>query len=160
MPAITRRAFLKVGCSAAIAAMAGSRFGSFAFGSPLEEPNQNILIVIFLRGGADVLNILSPLSGDDRVYYEDARPELKIPVAELLPLGSHPLGLHPAMYALHDLYNAGDLAIVQAAGMHSDTRSHFDAQAFMERGAPDQTLPSTGWLTRHIETAPFAIGSD
>ena len=160
MPVISRRAFLKVGCSAAIAAMAGSRFGSLVFGSPLAEPNQNIMVAIFLRGGADVLNILTPLSGDDRAYYEDARPELKIPVAELLPLGGDPFGLHPAMGALYDIYNTGDLAIVRAAGMHSDTRSHFDAQAFMERGAPDQALPSTGWLTRHIETAPFTIGSD
>jgi uncharacterized protein (DUF1501 family) len=160
MPTITRRNFLKIGCSAAIAAMVGSRFNTLVFGSPLDEPNQNILVVIFLRGGSDVLSILPPLEGDDRSYYEDARPELKIPVAELLPLGSHPFGLHPTASALHDLYNAGDLAIVQAAGMYSDTRSHFDAQAYMERGAPDQILPSTGWLTRHIETAPFTIAPD
>ena len=160
MRPISRRTFLKIGCSAAIVAMSGVRFRSLVFGNPLIDPNQNTLLVLFLRGGADAINILPPLEGDDRGYYEDARPELKIPVADLLPLDGHPFGLHPSASALYDIYNAGDLAIVQAAGMHSDTRSHFDAQAYMERGAPDQPLPSTGWLTRHNETAPFTIADD
>lgn len=160
MKSVSRRTFLKIGCSAAIAAMAGARFRSLVFGNPLIDPNQNTMVVLFLRGGADTLNIVPPLEGDDRVYYEDARPDLKIPVAELLPLNGYPFGLHPSASALYDIYTAGHLAIVQAAGMYSDTRSHFDAQAYMERGAPDQTLPSTGWLTRHNETAPFIIASD
>ena len=82
----TRRGFL-VGCSTAIASLAGSRFNSFAFaqdgggssgsGGPY---NDEILVVLFLRGGQDGLNLIVPTGGasNARQYYELARPNLRV----------------------------------------------------------------------------------
>ena len=114
---ITRRQFL-VGCSAAIASLAGARLTSLAFASPLETFNTDILVVVFLRGGCDGLNIVPPIAGPDRGHYETARPVLKIPASgqnAALPLDQQ-FGLHPAAAPLHELYQDGKLAIVHAAG--------------------------------------------
>jgi len=152
---ITRRGFL-AGCSTAIAALAGSQLTSLAFASPdAENESREIIMAIFLRGGADGLSIVPPLAGPDRGYYEMARPQLQIPTSganALIPLDDR-FGLHPFAAPLHDLYQDGKLAIIHAAGLTSDTRSHFDAMAFMELGTPGQKRTPTGWLTRHLLTA-------
>ncbi|NJN54040.1 MAG: DUF1501 domain-containing protein [Anaerolineae bacterium] len=155
MTKTSRRGFM-VGCSSAIAAMAGARLNFAAFANPELEPNQEIMVVIFLRGACDVINFIPPIGGIDRGHYETARPDLLIPtvgVDAALPLGLHPFGLHPAAASLHDLYQDGKLAIVQATGMHEDTRSHFDAMAFMELGTPGSKSSSSGWLSRHLSSA-------
>jgi uncharacterized protein (DUF1501 family) len=143
-----------VGCSAAIAGWTGGlRFT--AFGSPEAEPNQEILIVVFLRGGMDGLNVVAPIAGPDRAIYESRRPNLAIPTSgtgAALPLDAR-FGLHAGAGALHGLYQSGKLAIVHAAGLTSDTRSHFDAMQFMELGTPDSKSLTSGWLTRHLESA-------
>ncbi len=153
MSALSRREFLK-GCSAAIAGMSGARLSSALFGNPESEPSQPVLVSIFLRGGADVLNLIPPIGGVDRSHYEAARTEIRVPAAEALPLGNEPFGLHPAAERLHEIYAAGDLAIVQATGMHADTRSHFEAMSFMERGAPNNKQLGSGWIARHLASAP------
>lgn len=153
MPKITRRNFL-VGCSSAVAAMAGARFHSVAFGDPAAEPDQEILIVVFLRGGMDALNFIVPTGGNDRGYYQAARPTLAVPAAQTHALGNHPFGLHPAALALRDLYADGRLALIPAAGMHNDSRSHFDAMSYMELGTPGSNFGSSGWITRHLATTP------
>ncbi|MGL4651678.1 MAG: DUF1501 domain-containing protein, partial [Caldilineaceae bacterium] len=149
----SRRGFM-VGCSAAIAAWTGGlRFT--AFGSPEAEPNQEILIVVFLRGGLDGMNVVMPITGADRGHYESMRPSIAVPVSgtgAALPLGGI-FGLHPGAAALHGLYQSKKLAIVHAAGLTSDTRSHFDAMQFMELGTPDSKSLTSGWLTRHLESA-------
>ncbi len=154
MQGITRRGFV-VGCSAGLAALGASPL-SLA-GVAGEGPGEHeVLVVIFLRGGADGLNIVAPLDGDDRGHYEAARPELALPASgedALLPL-DRGLGLHPAAAPLHELYQEGRLAVVHAAGMHADTRSHFDAQELMELGTPSSRATTTGWITRHLESAP------
>lgn len=151
----TRRGFM-VGCSAAIASMAGARLNYAAFGSPEEEPTQEIVVVVFLRGGCDALSLIAPYGASaDRGHYETARPTLKLPDSganSLRQLGNNPFGLHPSAGELHDLYTNGSLGVVLAAGMNSDTRSHFDAMAYMELGTPDQRSTTTGWLTRHLST--------
>lgn len=149
----TRRGFL-VGCSAAIASMTGG-LSFTAFGSPEQEPNQDILVVIFLRGGMDGLNVVPPLQDPDREHYEGKRPELQIPTSgdgAAINLDDR-FGLHPAAAALHGLYQDKRLAIVHAAGLTSDTRSHFDAMQYMELGTPDSKRTGTGWLTRHLSSA-------
>ncbi|MFN8439790.1 MAG: DUF1501 domain-containing protein [Caldilineaceae bacterium] len=149
----TRRGFI-IGCSTAIAAMAGGvRFT--AFGSAEDEPNQDILIVVFLRGGMDGLSLVMPIAGADRGYYEAQRPNIAIPVSgtnKALSLNSQ-LGLHPAASPLFDLYQAKKLAFIHAAGLTSNTRSHFDAMQYMEMGTPDNKATTSGWLTRHLQTA-------
>ena len=76
----SRREFL-VGCSAAIAAMSGSRLSHLVFGSGGNGQQQNVLLYVFLRGGIDGLTLVPPTDGPDRGTYEEARPVLKVPSA-------------------------------------------------------------------------------
>lgn len=151
---LSRRGFM-VGCSAAIAAMAGGRISYVAFGSPHAEPNQEIMIVVFLRGGMDGLSAVFPIAGADRGIYEESREDIAIPTTgttAALQLTDF-FGMHPAGAPLMDLYTAKKLAIVHATGLTSDTRSHFDAMQYMELGIPDSKAATSGWLTRHLESA-------
>lgn len=159
MSALTRRDFLEDSCRGLCAAAgaavltAGLTRLAFAAGAPDE-----VLVVLFLRGACDALNFLPPLDGPDRALYEAARPNIKVPVKgdkAALALDGR-LGLHPAAAPLHELYKAGKLAFVQAAGMTSDSRSHFDAQAYMELGAPDRKTATNGWIARHLVNGPAA----
>ena len=144
-PTITRRNFLQ-GCSYAIASMAGARLTNLAFS---EQSNPaDTMIVVFLRGGWDALNVVPPLQGDDRGFYEKARPDLKI--SDLLPL-SDQFGLHPALAPLHGLYQAGKMGVVHAVGLDYATRSHFDAQEFIELGTPGSKSTTSGWITRYLQ---------
>jgi len=151
---ITRRGFV-AGCSAGLAALTASRLSLAGFDGS-GNGDHEVLVVVFLRGGADGLSIVAPADGPDRGFYEAARPELALPASgddALLPL-DRGFGLHPAAAALHPLYQDGRLAVVHAAGMHADTRSHFDAQELMELGTPSSRSTSTGWITRHLQSAP------
>ena len=150
---ITRRGFL-VGCSAAVTALAGSRFNTIAFADPGD--NTEILLVVFLRGGMDGLSTVPPIAGNDRGFYEAVRPTLQIPVSgpdAALALDAQ-FGLHPAAAPLLDIYQNGNLAIVQAVGMDIVNRSHFDAMQFVELGTPGDKSTTTGWLARHLSSAP------
>ncbi len=163
---LSRRQFL-MGCSTAIAALAGARLTQAVFAEPgaAATPNRETLVVIFLRGAWDAVHVIPPTSGADRGYYEDARRSyLRYPASGAggaLALGSLDgpngvtgLGLHPALAPLLNLYQAGRAAFVVACGMHSPTRSHFDAMAYMELGTPDNKTTGAGWITRHLQTAP------
>ncbi len=147
---LTRRGFLQ-GCSAAIAALAGVRFNSLAFADP--GSNQDILIVLSLRGGMDGLSLLPPLEGDDRRDYDDLRPNLKIPIKKALAVGDGHWGFHPAAAPLRDLFQDGKVAIVHNAGMDRVNRSHFQAISWMELGTPGSVSIGSGWLTRHLRSA-------
>ena len=83
--------------------------------TPSTDEDHEILVILFIRGGWDALNVISPLGGEDRNYYEIARPDLKIPSSgqgASLPLDEQ-FGLHPAMSPLYDLYQDGALAFFQ-----------------------------------------------
>ena len=150
---VSRRGFM-VGCSAAIAGLAGSRFNSLAFADPGTGVDE-VLVVLFLRGGMDGLTLVPPIGGNDRGYYEGARPRLAVPSSgpgAALPLAGQ-FGLHPAAAPLLDLYQDGRLAIVQAAGMTEANRSHFESMEFMELGTPGESNTPTGWLTRHLQSS-------
>ncbi len=152
---LTRRGFLG-GCSAAIAAMAGARLTNIALASPAGVANDEILIVVFIRGGWDVLSIFPPLAGADRSYYEAARPTIKVPVSgagAAIQLNSQ-FGIHPALAPLQNLYQAGKMNVVLATGLQDDTRSHFDAMEYIETGTPGIRATPTGWLTRHLSSSP------
>ena len=69
-----------------------------------------------------------------------------------MQLGNSNLGLHHRAAPLHDLFNDGKLALIPATGMHSNTRSHFDAMQYMELGTPNSKSATSGWLTRHLQT--------
>src|SRR5579872_4312751 len=130
---------------------------------------KKILVAIFQRGAADGLNIVVP-HGETRYYA--MRPTIAVP----RPSASDPqnsaidlngfFGLHPALAPLKPLYTAQHLAIVHAAGSPDPTRSHFDAQDYMESGTPGRKSTQDGWLNRllaqlpgqHPATAAIAFG--
>ena len=147
---LSRRQFLQ-GCSYAIAALAGARLTNLAYAAP-DDP-ADTLVVVFLRGGWDALNVVPPLMGDDRGWYEKARPGVKIPDRRLINLNDQ-FGLHPGLAPLHELYQDGKMGIVHAVGLDYDTRSHFDAMEFIELGTPGSKATTSGWITRHLQTAP------
>jgi len=155
----TRREFL-MGCSAAIAAMAAARVGQLAFAEPAQPQATNeIFVQIFLRGGCDGLSLLCPYDDDD---YRRERGTLALPSSgPNAPLGIDPnnpsfnpvgFGLNSKMPHLRDLYNSGHLAFIHACGLDDDTRSHFDAMDYIERGTPGNKTTSSGWLTRHLQS--------
>lgn len=147
----TRRTFL-YGCSAAAATLAGARFSFAAFGR--SSATSPVLVVIFLRGGADGLSMVAPLDGVDRAFYEAARPRLALPRSgpdALLPLDGR-FGLASVAAPLVNFYQRGKVAIVVACGLTDDTRSHFDAQEYMELGTPGTRSTSSGWLARLLSS--------
>ncbi len=100
------------------------------------------LVVVFLRGGADGLNLVVPLEDDG---YHRARPRIAIGKKEAVPLDGF-YGLNPLLKSLEPAYKDGALAIIHAAGSEDDTRSHFEAQDLMEHGG----ITAGGWLGRFL----------
>jgi uncharacterized protein (DUF1501 family) len=163
MPNLTRRGFL----GALGAASLPHWFPRVAFAAPGRESTQrDTLVCIFLRGGADGVNVVVPFG--DRFYYEN-RPTLAIrePGASAnraIDLDGF-FGLHPALKPLKDVWDDGALAAIHAAGLPVNNHSHFDAMDWMERGTPGERRVLTGWIGRHLaavdptNTSPFrAIG--
>ena len=114
------------------------------------------LVVIFQRGAVDGLNTVVPY-GD--AVYRRVRPTIAIPAPRggsrdaALDLDRH-FGLHPALDPLLPLWGEGSLAIVNAVGSPDSTRSHFDAQDFMESGTPGVKSTDDGWMNRHLQCHP------
>ena len=115
------------------------------------------LVVVFLRGGADGLALVSPTSDPEFIA---ARPE-DLRVLRKGDSAGHVIKqlfadvdfrFHPAAQGLSDLYNAGDLSLIHAAGLTEATRSHFDAEARIERAA--KAGDAGGWLGRWLKTIP------
>lgn len=106
------------------------------------------LVVIFLRGGADGLNMVAPLQDDG---YYNARPRIAVSRSKAIPLDGF-YGLNPALKELAPAYHDGALAIIHAAGSEDSTRSHFEAQDLMEHGG----IVGGGWLGRflRVQTSP------
>ena len=150
----TRRAFLK-GSSMAMFGV-GAAPGWLARAASASPGGKKILVTIFQRGAADGLNVVVPF-GEPR-YYE-LRPSLAIPKSEIIDLNGF-FGLHPGLAPLKQAYDAKALAVIHAAGSPDPTRSHFDAQDYMEAGTPGRKSTGDGWLNRALppqtpQTAPL-----
>ncbi len=121
------------------------------------QRRKKILVAIFQRGAVDGLNMVVPF-GEQR-YYE-LRPSLGIPKPDGSPQSVVDLdgffGLHPSLAALKPMYDAQHLAIVDAVGSPDPTRSHFDAQDYMESGTPGLKATSDGWMNRALPKASGA----
>ncbi len=148
----SRRCFLKNG---ALALVGTSAIPAFLQRSVLAEMttaavNHKKLVVLFQRGAADGLNIVVPYAEPN--YYA-MRPTIAIPHQQLLDLDGF-FGLHPAMSSLLPFYRDGSLAVIHAAGSPDSTRSHFDAQDFMESGTPGVRSTTDGWLNRALQAEP------
>lgn len=112
---------------------------------PREE--SHTLIHVFLRGGADTLNLFVP-HADDRYYR--LRPGLAIPLKEAIKISDH-YALHPAMKPLEALYKDGRFGAVQSVGVDNTSGSHFDCQDQMEHGDSMHGTPAGGgWLGRFL----------
>ncbi|WP_414619522.1 DUF1501 domain-containing protein [Calothrix sp. CCY 0018] len=111
-------------------------------------PNSKRLIVIFLRGAVDGLSVVVPYT--DNAYYQ-ARKRTAIPQPDkadgVLDLDGK-FGLHPSLAALMPLWKQKSLAFVHACGSPESTRSHFDAQEYMENGTPGIKNTKDGWMNR------------
>lgn len=161
-----RREFLKGCCATAAAGAAGPALLFSDVAQAAANPYDTI-VHVFLRGGIDGLNLVPPVSGNDRGFYEEARPDLAIAASGTygaLPLtlangAATGFGLHPATTGLHDIWTDGKLAIVHCCGLQTTvTRSHFDAQLFLDLGTPGQHGIGTGWITRAWNTQLGASG--
>lgn len=147
---VQRRRFLQ-GCCAGILAMDHATVGNLVFGQPGGGPSGDILISIFLRGGMDALSLLVPHGDPD---YHIARARLAMDTSDVLDINGL-LGLHPSAVKLKELLDSRHLGIVMACGSTDPTRSHFDAQDYMERGKPgDSYFLGGGWLARHLAMFP------
>ena len=152
----TRRAFIKGGAMAVVGTAAIPSFLTrAAWGAVGTGSGNKRLVVIFQRGAADGLNIVVPHA--ERAYYS-MRPSINIPQQQVIDLNGF-FGLHPSLAPFKPLWDQGHLAIVHAAGSPDTTRSHFDAQDYMESGTPGVKNTSDGWLNRTLQSAPAAVGS-
>lgn len=114
------------------------------------EPN-HVLVTVFLRGGADGLNIVAPTF--EAEYYRQ-RPTLALKPSEAIGLDER-FGLHPAMRPISDAWESGRMGIVHAVGSQDQTRSHFEAMSAMERGVEEPGAGlSSGWLARTLQQIP------
>ncbi|MGA7629659.1 MAG: DUF1501 domain-containing protein [Terriglobales bacterium] len=148
---VTRRIFLRNGALAVVGTTALPSFlARAAFGAADPGIRNKRLVVIFQRGAADGLNIVVPHS--EASYYA-MRPTINIPKKSVLDLDGS-FGLHPAMASFEPLWKQKHLAIVHAAGSPDPTRSHFDAQDFMESGTPGVKVTDDGWLNRTLRDLP------
>jgi uncharacterized protein (DUF1501 family) len=146
----TRRIFLRNSALAMVGVGAAPLWLERAlYAADAPSPRKKILVAIFLRGAADGLNIVVPHG--DKAYY-GLRPAIAIPRTDVLDLDGY-FGLHPALAPLKPIYDQQHLAIVHAAGSPDPTRSHFDAQDYMESGTPGIKSTRNGWMNRALPKA-------
>jgi uncharacterized protein (DUF1501 family) len=146
----SRRAFLKSTGLGFVALGLPPSFLVRAAGAQINGRNK-VLVVVFQRGAMDGLNVVIPFK--DRAYYT-LRPSIAVrePAAgeeRAIDLDGY-FALHPALAPLKNIYDKGQLAIVHAAGSPDNTRSHFDAQDYMEIGTPGIKSTPDGWLNRYL----------
>jgi uncharacterized protein (DUF1501 family) len=154
---ITRRVFLRNGGLAVVGTAAIPAFLTrAAYAVETLGAKNKRLVVIFQRGAADGLNIVVPHG--ERAYYA-MRPSINIPRNAVLDLDGF-FGLHPSLSPFQLLWKQRHLAIIHAAGSPDPTRSHFDAQDFMESGTPGVKATEDGWLNRTLHSLPQTVPAD
>jgi uncharacterized protein (DUF1501 family) len=151
--AVSRREFIRGGVSAFTVGFAAPAFLSdLARAQGVQARN---LVIVYLGGGNDALNTVVPYTDP---FYFSRRPNIAVPAGQVLQIGSdssgRPLGLHPRLTGLRDLYNSGRLAIVQRTGYLNSSRSHFQGKDIWDTANPGLT-ESEGWLGRYLETVPL-----
>jgi len=153
--AISRRYFLKSGGIAMLGMASLPSFLQRAVAATA-SPNKKKMVVLFQRGAMDGLNVVVPFAEPN---YYSLRPTIAIPAPNrggadaAIDLDGF-FGLHPSLQPLQPLFKNGQLAIVQAVGSPDPSRSHFDAQDFMESGTPGVKATEDGWLNRAMQSIP------
>src|SRR5262245_17396993 len=151
-PMISRRVFLKDGAFALVSLGFAPSFLARTAYAAGDTARAKRLIAIFQRGACDGLNVVVPFGEAD--YYR-ARPSIAIPRpgsgdGAAVDLDGF-FGLNPRLQPLQPLWDARQLAIVHACGSPDSTRSHFDAQDYMETATPGVKSTSDGWLNRYLQ---------
>jgi uncharacterized protein (DUF1501 family) len=152
---ISRRYFLKSGGIAMVGMAALPSFLQRAVAATT-GPAKKKMVVLFQRGAMDGLNVVVPFGEPN--YYR-MRPTIAIPQPKqggadaALDLDGF-FGLHPSLQPVLPLFRKNQLAIVQAVGSPDPTRSHFDAQDYMESGTPGLKATDNGWLNRTLQSMP------
>lgn len=158
---ITRRIFVKNGALAVVGMGAIPPFlCRTAMAADPAQGKKKVLVTVFLRGAADGLNIVVPFG--EKAYYNH-RPSIAIPA----PVKDKPsaldldgfFGFHPLLQPLLPIYQKGNLALVHASGSPHNSRSHFEAQDFMESGVAGNKAISDGWLNRYLLNNPDPNGT-
>jgi uncharacterized protein (DUF1501 family) len=150
---ISRRYFIKSGGIAMLGMASLPSFLQRAVAATA-SPNKKKMVVLFQRGAMDGLNVVVPFAEPN--YYA-LRPTIAIPqpnrggAEAAIDLDGF-FGLHPSLQPLLPLFRNGQLAVVQAVGSPDPTRSHFDAQDFMESGTPGLKATDDGWLNRAMQS--------
>ncbi|MEK7468687.1 MAG: DUF1501 domain-containing protein [Planctomycetota bacterium] len=148
MTDFNRRDFLRAS-GAVFGAIASGRFGLSALADEKGAAVKTV-VVLYMRGGADSLSLVAPYTD---ATYRKIRPTIAVPPpgadGGALDLGGG-FGLHPSMKGLHALYKKGMFAPILNVGSPHPTRSHFDAQDFMEYAAPGVRTITEGWLNRWL----------
>jgi uncharacterized protein (DUF1501 family) len=165
MPGCTRRAFMKGGALSLLGLTGGlggvPRFLVRAAHAQDTGPRPKVLIAIFQRGAVDGLSMVVP-HGDPDYYAARGGIAIAPPAAgnaaTTLDLDGF-FGLHPALAPIRPLWDARRLAVVHACGSPDPTRSHFDAQDYMESGTPGVKSTADGWLARGLQATSRPGGS-
>jgi uncharacterized protein (DUF1501 family) len=127
---------------------------AWAVSAPAASPTGKKLVVVMLRGAVDGLNVVAPV-GDEN--YLRLRPTIGLAAPGMdggaLALDGY-FGLHPALASLQPLWRANRLAFVHASGSPDATRSHFDAQDYMESATPGRKSTPDGWMNRLVGALP------
>jgi len=144
---IHRRAFVRSGVLALLSLGADPIFLDRAAYAARDRRTAGgrTLVCLFQRGAVDGLSMVAP-HGDAHYYRERGR--IAIPRADLIDLDGH-FGFHPALAPLIPWWRDGSLAVVHAVGSPDPTRSHFDAQDYMESGTPGRKSTEDGWVNRY-----------
>jgi uncharacterized protein (DUF1501 family) len=150
---MNRREFLQIASVTSLTWLfPGTR--AWAFSNGKDDTSSKKLIVVLLRGGADGLNVVTPYG--DPGYY-NLRPKIALPRPGtdlgVIDLDGY-FGAHPSLQPLMPLWQNKTLAFVHASGSPDPTRSHFDAQDYMESGTPGNKSVSSGWLNRLVIQLP------
>lgn len=155
---INRRVFLKSSGLALVSFGVMPRaFERAVFAAPVARRRKTV-VVVFQRGACDGLNVVVPYG---EAAYKSLRPTIAVPAPKgggkdaALDLDGF-FGLHPALEPLLPFWRDGSLAAVHAVGSPDATRSHFDAQDFMESGTPGRKATEDGWMNRCLQTSPEA----
>ncbi len=150
---LTRRQFIQWG---AFFGLAGATVPTYLWrahtargssqGAPAAAPVDRSLVIVQMAGGNDALNMVAPYTNST---YMSVRPSIKLDPASVLQLNGE-LGLHPAMTGLKQVWDAGNLAVIEGVGYPNPTYSHFDSQTIWYTAAPKGEF-SDGWLGRYFK---------
>ncbi len=152
---VTRREFVRGGVTAFTVGFAAPAFLSDL--ARAQGASRRTLVIVYLNGGNDALSTLIPYT--DSFYYS-RRPTQAVPAGNVIQIGTDgsgaSLGLHPRLTGLKQIWDAGDLAVIQRTGYVNSSRSHFQGTDIWSTANP-VNYAGTGWLGRYLDTLPSPV---